>query len=205
MSNANGCTSLHLRRAREGDGTSSAWIVDRFTPLLLAQARYRIGARVADLCEPEDLVQETWIVALQRLSTLREREGRLTPVLLRFLATTQLQLLRNHRRRHARRAARTPGLDRGASPAEAPANQAGPSTHVDARCRLDAVQVAIESLPKLERAVVVLRGIEQLDNRTVAELLGLTPNATSLRYARALRRLRRALPGSVVAELQGTS
>ena len=36
-----GATSVHLRRAIDGDETSLDWIVERLTPLLLAQARYR--------------------------------------------------------------------------------------------------------------------------------------------------------------------
>ena len=47
----------------------------------------------------------------------------------------------------------------------------------------------------------MLRGIEQQSNTTVALLLDLTPAGVSMRYARALERLRARLPGSVFDEL----
>jgi DNA-directed RNA polymerase specialized sigma24 family protein len=59
----------------------------------------------------------------------------------------------------------------------------------------------LEELPAADREVVVLRAFEQLPNHRVAALVGATPNATSLRYNRALAALRERLPGSIVEEL----
>ena len=41
--NGDQLTTFHVRRAREGDAPSLEWIVNRFAPVLLANARYRLG------------------------------------------------------------------------------------------------------------------------------------------------------------------
>jgi len=80
-------TTLHVRRAKGGDRDSLAWLADRFSPLLLAQARYRLRGRLARWVQPEDVVQDVWAVALPALPGLEASDGRETPVVLKFLAT----------------------------------------------------------------------------------------------------------------------
>ena len=89
-------TTLHVRRAVHGDRESLGWVISRFTPLLKAQAAYRLGAQTARHIDVEDLVAEAWLVALRRLSDLVQKDGRHTPRLLAFLSTTILNLV-NHR------------------------------------------------------------------------------------------------------------
>src|SRR5262245_26763813 len=74
-------TSCHVRRAREGDSQSIAWLVERFAPALLAQAHYRLRSLPRGLYDPEDLVQDAWIAALPHLPSLSARDARYTPVL----------------------------------------------------------------------------------------------------------------------------
>lgn len=58
----------------------------------------------------------------------------------------------------------------------------------------------IESLAPEDREVLLLRGVEQQSNQTVAVLLQIEPAAASMRYQRALQRLRKAIPNSVFDE-----
>src|ERR1043165_7489668 len=88
-------TSVHVRAALDGDSTSLEGIISHFSPFLLAQARYRLGRHLRGRYDPEDLVQQTWCVALPKLDRIVPRDGRCTPVLLRFLGTV---LLRHYRR-----------------------------------------------------------------------------------------------------------
>lgn len=196
---ADALTTLHVRRARAGDLESLAWLAQRFQPLLRAQARYRLGGFGARALEPDDLVGEVWAVALPKLAALDTRDGRATPVVLRFLSTTLLQIANNHVRK---------SLRRGDAP-RADAELEGLSdagrrvlSEVGAREESRALQAAIDELAERDREVVLLRGIEQLSNADAATLLGETPNAVSLRYRRALERLRARLPGSVFDELE---
>jgi len=86
-------TTRIVRGAREGDPLALGQMVERFTPWLLVQARYRLGGRLKHLCDPEDLVNDVWAVAFPRLRGLDARDGRYTPVLVRFLSTTLLHRL----------------------------------------------------------------------------------------------------------------
>ena len=55
------------------------------------------------------------------------------------------------------------------------------------------VQAAIEQLAEDDRDIILMRYVEQLSNQDVAAALGLTEAAASMRYLRALRRLRSVL------------
>ena len=79
-------TTQHVRRATNGDGASLSWVFERFSPLLLSQARFRLGPVLSARIDAEDVVAEAWLTALGKLGDLTPRDGRYTPVLLRFLA-----------------------------------------------------------------------------------------------------------------------
>lgn len=199
-------TTLHVRRAVDGTSESLEWVVERLSPLLLALASYRLPPSLRRACDPQDLVNETWMVALPRLADLQPREGRLTPVLLKFLTSTLLLRLNNLIRKQVRRARRKPGdtssTDKvDTTPSELADHTRGVVTRVVHREIEGRVLHTLDQLPETDREVILLRGIEQQDNRTVATLLGLEPAAVSMRYHRALERLRGQLPGSVFEEL----
>lgn len=194
----NDLTSLHIARARSGDPQSREFLVDRFGPILLAQANYRLSGKLRSLCEPEDLVQEVWVTVLPRLSDLTARDGRWTPVVLRFFATTLVRKI-NHLLR--KRIAVTGG---DATPSTAPglaARQPGVVSHASRREQWTTVQTAIAQLSADEQEVLVLRGIEQVSNQEIARKLGIQDYEATRRYQRALARLRTSLPESVFAEM----
>lgn len=191
-------TSLHIGQAVSGDPDSSAWLVDRFSPALLAQANYRLQGRLRSLCEPQDLVQDVWLTALPRLSDLVARDGRWTPVVLRFLATTLVRKI-NHLLRKSIAIARDPAAVGGGE--QLPATDTGVVSRVSQREHWLSVSAAIDSLPSEERELLVLRGIEQRTNREIAQKLGIPDYEATRRYGRALDRLRTTLPGSIFADL----
>lgn len=191
-----------MRRARRGDAESLAYVVERLTPLLLVQARLRLGPRLAREVEAEDVVQDVWAIGLQGLEGLRMETDRETPVLLRFLSTTLLYRVNDLLRRHLRRSGPGDGDPPRPSVGALPAETLGVVTRAVRDEASAEVRAAIEGLGEPERELLVLRGIEQRTNAEVAERLGLTPNAASLRYGRALRKLRERLPGTVLEELE---
>jgi DNA-directed RNA polymerase specialized sigma24 family protein len=156
-------TTLHVRRAAAGDGESTAWLVERFAPLLLAQARLRLPPELRRHVEPEDLVQDAWAVALPRLRELPPRDGRLTPVVLRFLCTTILYRVNNLLQRRLDRSLRAADDEGDAGP---PLSRlvASESLALERVLRGEAcryVLAAIDALDETDRRIVVLRGIDQ--------------------------------------------
>lgn len=193
-------TTVHVRKAIDGDRESLSWIVERFSPLLLAQARYRLGRDRGTLCEPDDLVNDVWITALPKLPELPAREGRFTPVVLRFLSTTLLNHYSNLMKRRLREQ-----RDRVEGPSSSGGEFADETRGVVTRVlnaeACHAVSDAIEGLEPLDREVVILRGIEQNPSSAVAAVTGLTENAIHVRYHRALKKLQGRLQGTVIDEL----
>lgn len=199
-------TSARLRSAIRGDADAAGWIVERFSPLLRADAAYRLGPKLRGVCDPEDVAAEVWAVALPRLGKLPPRDGRMTPVLLRFLTTALRHVVGNLLQKHAREGRGFVSLDAGPA-AAADGSSVGPPAPADdgsgvvtkaARAeRRDLVLAALDALTESDRALIVLRGIEQAELSAVAAELGVPPNTVSVRYRRALDRLRAALPGSV--------
>lgn len=80
-------TTVRVRSALQGDEGEINWLVAHFHPLVLVHVRDRLGGFATD-DDVRDLADDVWLVALRRLGDLTPREGRLTPVLARFLSNT---------------------------------------------------------------------------------------------------------------------
>jgi len=195
-------TSVHVRRAVDGDADSLRWVVVRLTPMLLAQANYRMGPHLRRLCEPQDIVNEAWLVALPRLADLAIDDRRATPILLGFLSGTILNLVRNLARKYVR--TRGASQTTSSAVANAPAAVSGVVTSAVRGEQRDEVRTAIDALADADREILVLRGIEQQSLPTIAATLGLSVEAVGKRYQRALGRLRERLIGSVFDDLTET-
>ena len=59
--------------------------------------------------------------------------------------------------------------------------------------QLGLVKTAIDQMDPMDREVLALRHFEELTNSEVAEALGIEQKAASIRYIRALRRLKQIL------------
>lgn len=73
----------------------------------------------------------------------------------------------------------------------------GVEQQVMARQELDLLEEAIARLPEGCRAVLLLRKIEQLSHRDIADRLGIAISTVEKQYARALRLLRADMEGSL--------
>lgn len=189
-------TTQFVRRAIDGDLESVEWIVSRFSPVLLSQARHRLGGNLRELYDPEDLVNEVWCITLPRLTDIEARDGRYTPVLVKFLTRTLLlrrnTLVKKHLQGKPLR--QSGGSEEDDLLAAIPAEVSGVVTRVVRTESGGELHDAIEKLPEKYREVLVLRGIEQNENQEVAAALGIEPNAVAQRFKRAKDMLREHLP-----------
>lgn len=203
MTESDEATTAHVRRARGGESTSIGWLVRRFSPWLLQQARYRVTGSLRRTCDPEDLVQATWAVVIARLPDIHATAGRSTPVFLRFLARTLtghlLNLLRTDGRRRAIAGPRE----------EEPATSLLADTQDVVEQAIGAeeariVDEAVAQLPPLDREILILRGIEARGYDEIAAVLDVSTSSLRMRYLRARERLSAALPASLAEDLRDT-
>ncbi len=195
-------TTLHLRKALAGDLGALDQLVAHLSPLLVAQAIYRMGPILRRHHDPEDLVQDAWLVTLPRLKELPARDGRHTPVLLRFLTTTLLHRVQNLARKYIRESpARSEKDTEDDILAGIPSEQSGVVTKAVRYESASEVRSLLDRLDEVDRDIVLLRGVEQHTNQTVGVLLKMEPKTVSKRYHRVLDRLRTMMPGSIFDEL----
>jgi RNA polymerase sigma-70 factor (ECF subfamily) len=69
----------------------------------------------------------------------------------------------------------------------------GPASAVAAQEMARLVEAAIAELPDQDCEIVIMRHYEHLSNQEIAQALGLTEPAASMRYLRAIRKLREVL------------
>jgi RNA polymerase sigma-70 factor (ECF subfamily) len=180
-------------------------LFERHRPRLERAVGLRIDPALRARIGASDVLQEAWIEARQRLPDYLADPRMPLFLWLRYLA---LQRLAKAYRFHARAQRRSIRREKPGPAAAGPATSSvvlaeglaasgvTPSVAVagaEARARLVA---AIEAMPAPDREVLGLRHFEELTNVEVARVLGITAEAASKRYVRALERLGAALGGA---------
>jgi RNA polymerase sigma factor (sigma-70 family) len=196
-------TSVHIGRAAAGEVASAGWLVSRFSPFLEMQAGYRLKGPLERLHDPADIVQDVWGSVLPHLGELQPRDGRWTPVLMKYLATTLLRRINTLLRDEVRGKPRREEVRTGAEGRDSvfAATLTGAFTQAardEARARIAG---CLEQLAPKAREAIVLRGIEQIPNDVVADRLGESKSTITMRYTRALEALRACLPHSIFDEI----
>lgn len=189
------------RHLRQGDQDALATLFSTHRERLLRILQVRIDPRLQGRVDPEDVLQEVYLAAVQRLGSYREQDGMTPFVWLRLLVG---QTLTDVHRRHIGAAKRTadqeislhrigPGVSSAAISARLVGTLTSPSQVLIRAEDQDRLAAALEVLEPIDREVLVLRHFEELSNNEVATLLGLQKSAASNRYIRALERLRRKI------------
>jgi RNA polymerase sigma-70 factor (ECF subfamily) len=154
--------------ARRGDRDAFGRLFSRHAPMVHAIGLARLAPADAD-----DLVQEVFLVALQRLDTLHD--PRAFGAWLGTIARTRA--IDVHRSRSRIAAGDPPETGR-----EDP-------DRVEARRVLD----AIRSLPEAYRETLLMRLVEEMTGPEIAERTGLTPESVRVNLHRGMKLLRERL------------
>jgi RNA polymerase sigma-70 factor (ECF subfamily) len=190
-----------LGRAGRGDSHARSELLNRHRVRLRRMVAVRLDRRVLARLDPSDIVQEALVEADQKLAAyLRERPVPFYPWLRRLawehLVRLQDRHLRTKRRSVAREEAAFPRL-----PDESAlklANRLVNSSLAPDERLVEAemksrVIAALAELSDRDREILVLRYLEQLSNREIAEILDVTEAVVRQRHGRALERLARKM------------
>jgi RNA polymerase sigma-70 factor (ECF subfamily) len=177
-----------VARHRAGDASAFDDLVARHQDRVAALAHRLLGWPD----DVEDVVQDVFLAALKGLPRFGGRSRLST-----WLTSITVNACRSRQRRRASWLRRLAGL-RGTRDADA-WNAAPRSAGFDAG---DEVRRAVQALPAKYREVVVLRYLEEMSVREVAEAIGLPTNTVEVRLSRARVRLRERL-GSLMGRDDG--
>jgi len=203
-----GETNDLVRQAVAGDESALAELFGRHRKRLRQMVRLRLDRRLQGRVDPSDVLQEAYIDLAQRLPAYARERSEL-PVYLWLRLVVGERLLRVHRQHLGtamRDAGREVSLYRGALPEASSASLAGqllgritsPSRAlIRAEIQLQ-LQDALNAMDPMDREVITLRHFEELSNAETARVMGVSPQAASNRYLRAMTRLHevvKAIPG----------
>jgi RNA polymerase sigma factor (sigma-70 family) len=199
-------TSIHVRRAAANDRASLAWLVSRFTPLLLCQAHQRLTPSLRSLYDADDVVADVWMTVLGALPRLVPSQGSMTVALLRYAGTVLIHRIRDLLEKHVINKPTTTRLASPDSSVGIPAAAIAPDAReivslVISEERSGLVWSVLSELDPKDREILVLRGIEGRPHKEIGALLAISAENAMARYHRALQRLRARLPSSVFDEL----
>lgn len=185
-----------IQRLRAGDDAPFGPLFEGQRERLRRMIQFRLDPRLLGRVDPDDVVQEVFLAAQQRLYAFRA-DGQSLPFWLRLVAQqTLVDLHRRHLGAGKRDAARERVLAQSQSLSGFVAARLTSPSQAAMRGELrQQLQEALDGMDEIDREVLTLRHFEELTNKEVAELLGIGENAASNRYVRALGRLKGLLGG----------
>ena len=186
-----------LARLELGEESALAELFSRYREQLRRMVDFRLDTRLQGRVDVSDVLQEVYLDAAQRLEHYRTSPPSSFLFWLRQL--TDQRLIEVHRKhfgaqmRDVRRESPTAESQPGGLLERLIGQLSSPSQHA-MRSELEAaVEAMLAEMQPADREVLALRHFEELSNREVAELLGISKTAASNRYIRALKRLEKLL------------
>jgi RNA polymerase sigma factor (sigma-70 family) len=195
-------TSLHIKRAIRNDRASVAWIVSRFTPLLLCQAQHRMSPSLRRFLDPDDAVADVWMKVLVALPALAPSDGSFSLGLVRFSSTVLIRRLRDLLEKHVQDKPSVSPVLPDDEDLDLPDGTRSVIAHVLAEERKGQLWASLDALSPEDREIIVLRGIEGRPRKEIGAQLGISPENVGVRYHRTLRKLREMVPQSVLDDLE---
>jgi RNA polymerase sigma-70 factor (ECF subfamily) len=174
---------------------------------LWRMVQFRLDPIVAARIDADDVLQDAWLAALKRVSSFIEHKSLSMFVWLRLIVgQTIVDLHRHHLGAEMRDAFREvsieyPSFSHSTSVSMAArllGQLSSPSQAAMKQELAQQLEQAIESMNVIDREVLALRHFEELSNSEVAEVLGIEQKTASIRYVRAVKRLK-----TIVQDLPG--
>ncbi len=190
-------TEPWLRGLREGEPAALATLFLHYRPRLRTMVRLRMDRRLAVRVDASDVLQEAYLDAARQLPAYLVDPRVDVYVWLRGLAWKRLlKLHRQHLGAQCRAAGRELVLPVASSASLAVqllAPGSSPSKAIQREELRQQVQRALARLHADDGEVIVMRTFEDMSHAEVAQALGISEAAATMRYGRALFRLKEAL------------
>ena len=168
---------------------------------LLSLARRNPNPVLARRISPEDVVQETFSAACRKVDFMRNCPE--IPVyckLRKLLFQTITDLERKHLQSQKRDAYKEMEVTESENATAGKVNwnlfadtMTGPLTRIARKDRYELLKQALADLSENDRQILEMRHFDGLGNAECAEALKIEPKAASIRYVRALQRLKQKL------------
>jgi RNA polymerase sigma-70 factor (ECF subfamily) len=191
-------TEQLLAGAREGDGDAVNLLMDRHRNAIQRMVQMRLDQKIRRRVDVSDVVQEVLIEASRRLTSYLENPAMPFHLWLRHIAKDRIIDAHRRHRGSAKRSVdreqplAIPGNDQ--STIQLVAQLCDPELTPAARATqaemAQHVEQVIAQLADQDGEIIVMRHYEHLSNQEVAVVLELSEQAASMRYLRAIRRLR---------------
>ena len=184
-----------IARVSRGDQQALATLFTQHRERLRRMVKFRLDHRLRGRLDADDVLQEAYIDAAERIKHF-DPEGSLF-VWFRMVTTQTLATV--HRRhfgaqiRDANREVSLHGTPMATSIAIADrflGNLTSPSQAALKKELAAQLEAALAKMNPIDQDVLAMRHFEELTNSEIAEILGIQQNAASIRYVRAIERLK---------------
>jgi RNA polymerase sigma-70 factor (ECF subfamily) len=191
-----------LDGARGGDSAAVNQLLDRHRDALRRLVQMRLDRKIRGRVDVSDVVQDVLVEASRRLTEYLKHPQLAFHLWLRHIAKDRIIDAHRRHRGSAKRSvdreqqlAIPTGMDRSTIElvAQIQDPEMTPAAQVVQREMVQVVEEALTSLNDQDAEIIVMRHYENLSNQEVADALKLTEPAASMRYLRAVRRLREVL------------
>ena len=190
------------QRLMDGDKDALAELFSRHRERLWQIVHFRLDQRLTGRIDPEDILQEAYLDAAQRIRHYRDDSPASEFLWLRMVLTqTMIDVHRRHLGVQMRDARREISIHRKMFPQETSTSLASqlvghltsPSQAAMRAELSDQLAHAIAKMDPIDQEILALRHFEELTNHEASDTLGIQANAASMRYVRALKRLQEIL------------
>ncbi len=180
-----------IERIKRGDREAFTPLFEKYRPRLAVLVHYRMGARLRDAFEVDDIVQETFLQAYRQFDHFAyQSPGSFFRWLSRITEHVIIDAAR-HQGRDKRNAGERVPLRSESNPGGLePADSKTPSRLYTEREAVVRLMHRLDELPEQYRQAIILAKVEGLTTQEMAERLGKSREAASLLLHRALKQFR---------------
>jgi RNA polymerase sigma-70 factor (ECF subfamily) len=192
-----------LLGAKEGDAEAVNRLLERHRDAVRRLVQMRLDQRIQRRVDVSDVVQEVFVEANRRLNDyVAQGQPMAFHLWLRQIAKDRIIDAHRRHRASAKRsvdreqAMNVPaGMDRSSMElaAQIVDPELTPAAAATQHEMAQRVEAAIAELGDQDAEIILMRHYEHLSNQEIAQALGLTEPASSMRYLRAVRKLREVL------------